>query len=128
MDYNGFQHDYTKLKKMFNQHFNGFTVQLWGMTSNIQIKITSDKRLCGEHLYCIVPVREFWITIIHLYECEDVYVSTVGNIDIVKEGNCLKFIDQDSSVVYGRAFIDDLVDFAENVNAGLNDLFEKYDL
>lgn len=120
--------DFNKICNMFTARYGTMTFALGGEFSNPTVTITSEIRLCGPRLRCKVTARELWIEVTRLYGDETMHVGHVGNIELVKVGDDIQLIDSDSRVWYGKIDHDDFIEYVDNINVALNDLYCEYDL
>ena len=128
MDVQRLYRDFNKICNMFTARYGTMTFALGGEFSNPTVTITSEIRLCGPRLQRKVTARELWIEVTRLYGDETMHVGHVGNIELVKVGDDIQLIDSDSRVWYGKIDHDDFIEYVDNINVALNDLYCEYDL
>ena len=128
MDVQRLYRDFNKICNMFTARYGTMTFALGGEFSNPTVTITSEIRLCGPRLRCKVTARELWIEVTRLYGDETMHVGHVGNIELVKVGDDIQLIDSDSRVWYGKIDHNDFIEYVDNINVALNDLYCEYDL
>ena len=128
MDVQRLYRDFNKICNMFTARYHTMTFALGGEFANPTVTITSEIRLCGPRLQCKVTARELWIEVTRLYGDETMHVGHVSNIELVKVGDDIQLIDSDSRVWYGKIDHDDFIEYVDNINVALNDLYCEYDL